>query len=575
MSSSSHLLRSKRNRTSGHDDSIKLPATKKRRSALRRDTFEPLTESSLNEIAGRSNADTGTNGAPVEPAQKPPRSASQTRELTLRGGKKTEKRPERGAGLLTLSTNDFYTVSQLPALPDQIRALPTVSYSCVISPENDYILALTHTDALVWSYNAGASTPTSRELFNFKLPFPPAVTEDPLPLAAFTSKSASGEPGIVVVSPKWGKVVYWETLSSATSYAPTQSANGVQGSVPGMQHGDYVIELVSAEPAGFILSFKKGRVAQLTIRDQVGRPGIGVQFMSKHNMGTVKGGIFGSIRNAFVGTQRHGTAMVRPGKIARAQREVIVCTKDGEIEFWTNNLVTGNHLSRTVSIKDQLLAGLETHIAQDATQRPIQFKIVDFCLATTPSSHSLIRRDDTDSSSITMLVALSSQAKSIYYLVEATVAEDTAYIRVVHPIKCYTDDVADDNDFRPRICIPYSSATAFVVFEKAIVIMSVAKISESPSSQLLGEKSALPTLFQDCIRLQDNTIYRVINFAAEGNDAAPSCVLAIQGFGIMRVVSHLANDEEVEVEDVVAQLGAKARIEDAIFFGTKLANPLI
>lgn len=575
-SSSSHLLRSKRNRTSANDDSIKLPATKKRRSALRRDTFEPLTESSLNEIAGRadSRSDNKTNGAPVEPSQNPPRTASQTRELTLRGGKKTEKRAERGAGLLTLSTNDFYTVSQLPALPEQIRALPTVSYSCVISPDNDYILALTHTDALVWSYNASASTPTSRELLSFKLPFPPAVTEDPLPLAAFTSRSANGEPGIVVVSPKWGKVVYWETLSSATSYTPTQSANGVQGSIPGMQHADYVKELVPAEPAGFILSFKKGRVAQLTIRDQVGRPGIGVQFMSKHNVGTMKGGIFGTIRNAFGGNQRNGTAMVRPGRIARAQRDVVVCTKDGEFEFWTNNLLTGNHLSRTVSIRDQLLASLETHVAQDTAQHTMHFKIVDFCLVPTPSSHSLITRDDADSSSVTMLVAFSSQEKTVYYLVEATIAEDTAYIRVVHPIKCYTDDVVDEDDFRPRICIPPSSATAFLVFEKAVVIMSVAKISESPSSQLLSEKSALPVLFQDCIRLQDNTIYRNINFAAEENDAGPSCVLAVQGFGVMRIVSHLANDDEIEVEDVVTQLGAKARIEEAIFFGTKQANPL-
>ncbi|KAK5956335.1 hypothetical protein OHC33_002911 [Knufia fluminis] len=572
--SNSRLLRSKRNRTSGTDDSVKLPATKKRRSALRRDTFEPLTASSLNEIAGRTQPDAKTNGAAAEPAQRPPRSTSQSRELTLRGGKKTEKRSERGSGLLTLSTNDFYTVLQLPALPEQIRAQPTVSYSCVISPENDYILAVTHTDALVWSYNASASTPTSRELLNFKLPFPPAAIEDPLPLAAFTSRTANGEPGIVVVSPKWGKIVYWETLSSATSYAPTQSANGVHGSIPGMQHGDYVKELVPAEPAGFILAFKKGRVAQLTIRDQVGRPGVGVQFMSKQTMGSAKGGIFGSIRNVFGGHQRNGAAIVRPGKVARAQRDIAVCTHDGEFEFWTNNLLTGNHLSRTLSIKDQILAGLETQIEQADLQHPIQFKVIDFCLATTPSSHELIRRDDTDSSSITMLVALSSQAKSIYYLVETTIAGDAAYVRVVHPVKCYTDDVAEDHDFRPRVCIPPFSATAFIAFEKAVVVMSVAKISESPSSQLMGEKSTLPIPFQDCIRLQDNTIYRTINVAVEQNETGPGCVLAIQGFGIMRVVSHLANDQEIEIEDVVTQLSAKTRIEQAIFFGTKHANPL-
>lgn len=565
-----HQTRSKRGRQSANDDSVKLPATKKRRSALRRDTFEPLTASSINEIARKPQKDAKTNGNGHAVPSIPSRSTPQPRELTLRGGKKTEKRSERGLGLMTLSTNDFYTVSQLPALPDQIRARPTIPYSCCISPDNDYILALTHRDALLWSYNASTSNPSSRELLNFQLPLQPAPKEDPLPLGAFTAKSATGEPGIIVVSPTQGKVIYWESLSAASSYGHSQS---VEGTIPGMFYGESVKDLVPADPVGFIITLASGRVVQLTLRDQIGRPAIGFQFMRKSSVGTARTGLFGSIRNAFIGDRRKGTAIARPGKIARAQRDIAVCTEDGELELWTNNLLTGNQLTKAMSLKDSILAALEPHVVNDQAGQLSQFKFVDFCVNTAASSHDLARRDDSDPIPFVALVNLSNQAGSKYYLIELLIVEDEAQVRVIHPIRYYSDDAAQDKDFSPRICLPPSSKTTFVLFEKAVAIMSISKIEDSPSSQLLRDKGSLPQLFQDCVVLQDNTIYRILNFASE-NEGSPSCVFAIQGFGIARIASHLPNGDEIEIEDVVSQLGAKARIEQAIFFGSKQANPL-
>lgn len=564
-----HQTRSKRGRQSNNDDSVKLPTTKKRRSALRRDTFEPLTPSSLNEIAGQPRKDAKPNVNGYAVASQPSRSTPQPRELTLRGGKKTEKRSERGLGLLTLSTNDFYTVSQLPALPEQIRSKPTVPYSCYISPDNDYILALTHRDALVWSYNASSSNPSSRELLSFSLPFQPAPKDDPLPLGAFTTRSANGEPGIVVVSPTQGKVVYWESLTAASTYGHNQS---VEGTIPGMSFGDLVKDLVPAEPVGFIMTLTQGRVVQLTIRDQIGRPGIGFQFMRKSHVGPPKTGFFGSIRNVFVGDRRKGP-VARPGKTARAQREVVICTEDGEIELWTNNLLTGNQLTKTMSSKEQILAALEAHINKDQIDHTAQLKLLDFCVNAATPSRDLVRRDDPESVPLVVLVALSSQGRSFYYLVELALVNDEVQIRVVHPIRCYTGDVVREKASSPKICIPSASRSAFVLFEKSVVIMSIAKIEDTPSSQLLRDRGSLPQLFQDRIALQDNPVYRIINFAGE-NDGSPSCVFAIQGFGIARITSHLPNDDEIEIEEVTTQLSARARIEQAIFFGSKATNPL-
>lgn len=568
----SRLLRSKRTRnTSTPDDSARRqPPAKKRRSALRRDTFEPVNGSTVNELADQALSGTPANGSVTQPNQQ---HDAEVRALAFRGGKKNEKRIEKNVGLLTLSDTDFYTVSQLPALPDQIRDRPTTPYSCVISPEHDYILALTPTDALVWAYNASASSPTARELLSFKLPFPPASADDPLPLAAFTASSSNSEPGIVVVSPKWGKVVYWESLTSASSYVPNQPSTGVQGSIPGMFHGEVVQDLVSAEPAGFILTLASGRVAQLTLRDQVGRPGIGIQFMRKSAAATVRGGLFGSIRNVFAGDRRKGTAIARSGRTARAQREVIICSEDAELEFWSNNLLTGNTLSKTISVKEQILSAIESQGHKDDLIGSSQFKVVDFALSSSTPSQDLVRADVT-TTNIMLLASLSSTERTSYYLIDIATVADDIQIRVVHPIRCYDVDNASTSTSRSRVCLGSASTTAFVLFDTAIVLLSLARISESPSSQLVSEKSALPLPFQECIRLQDNTIFRVISFASEPYENDPSCIVAVQGFGIMRIVSHLPHDEEVEVEDVVSNLDAKSRIEQNVFFARKNGNPL-
>jgi pyruvate dehydrogenase complex dehydrogenase (E1) component len=97
-----HSLRPKRSRRAGSDDSLKLPRAKRRRSALRRDTFEPLSDLSPNEVAATANDNKSMNGH--APEDKPERddAVSVPKELTLRTAKKAEKRLERGSGTMTL-----------------------------------------------------------------------------------------------------------------------------------------------------------------------------------------------------------------------------------------------------------------------------------------------------------------------------------------------------------------------------------------------------------------------------------------------------------------------------------------
>jgi nuclear pore complex protein Nup133 len=575
-----HSLRSKRTRqAAGNDDSIKLPQAKRKRSALRRDTFvEPLTEASLDEIASRetaqlkrenhgSDSQAAADAATTTTTSTNPSNIHQN--LSIRGGRKTDKRTERGVGTLTLASNDFYTVSQLPALPDPIRNRPSVPYTCLISPEHGYALALTHTDGIIWPYNSSATSPSSKDVISFKLPLPPAAASDPLPLATFTARSASGEPGVLVVSPKWGKVVYWETITSASTRLPGQNAAGVHGNIPGMYSGETVQALTNAEPSGFVLTFNYGRVAHLTVRDSVGRPAIGVQFLRKSNAAP-RGGIFGSIRNVFGGSGRKGTPMVRPARAAKGQRDVVIVTDDADFELWRTQTGAEHALLLSTNFKDSLLQSLSPHVSGSPGQS-LQFKILDFELGR--PGREVASKEQSTLTPLVVLLALDTLDKALYFLVEMSVDGSESDIKAIHPVKCYHEQPTSEGQWRPKLIVAASQPLVFIVFETAVVLFSLARIIESPSSQLLMEKQSLPDPFQDCISFQDDTIYRVLGSVSEDVDDQAACLIAVQGFGLVRFTSLNRNNNEIDVDDYQEQITAKSKIEQAVFFGTIKQNP--
>jgi nuclear pore complex protein Nup133 len=340
-----------------------------------------------------------------------------------------------------------------------------------------------------------------------------------------------------------------------------------------MLAGETVAEIVNAEPAGFILTFSHGRVAHLTTRDQMGRPGIGIQFLRRHNVGN--NGLFGSIRNVFGGDRRKGIAIVRAGHSTKGQRDIIVATEDGSLEFWNVNLSVGNSMIREVSIKEELLDGLN-HNLPDAAPGNLQFKVLDFNIGISASqAQELVKHGDDPGTSIVLLVALSSQRTTAYYIVELFVSASSAKVQVVHHVKCYKAPLAESGSWRPRLCLLKPYQTAFVLFETAVVIYSMAKVEESPSSQLLMERHMLPDPFQDVIKFQDDAIYKILGYAVEDSDGAnkhAACVFAVQGFGNVRITSLAPQGPVEDPEDSMITL--KSKIEQAIFFGTIRHNPL-
>lgn len=110
-----HSLRPKRSRRAGSDDSIRLPRAKRRRSALRRDTFQPLSDLSPNEVTASANGDITLNGHAPEDEATTADAFPAAKGLALRAAKSVEKRLERGSGTLTLVRRSLGTTEKCKA----------------------------------------------------------------------------------------------------------------------------------------------------------------------------------------------------------------------------------------------------------------------------------------------------------------------------------------------------------------------------------------------------------------------------------------------------------------------------
>ncbi|KPI38813.1 Nucleoporin [Cyphellophora attinorum] len=563
--SHSHSLRPKRTRqATGNEDTLPT-AKRKRRSALRRDTFEPLAEVSVNEVAARQEPE--VNGHVDTTASKPV--AAKPKELTFRGPK-AERRPDRVQSAAVLATNDFYTVSELPSLPQQVRDFDRggVSYTCTFSVEHGYALAITHNEVVIWPYNTSAPVPSPRDLIIVPLAFLQTSTADPLPLAAFTRNSVDNEPGLLVVSAKWGKIIYWDTLTNASTIVAGSESNGVQGSIPNM-NGETVRDLINAEPAGFVVSLSRGRVSHISVRDQKGRPSIGIQNLNKAPTTGLMGTIGGSVRKLVGWSYRRGTPIVKAGNARKGQRDVLIMTENAEVELWETNITVGNNSKLQRSLLDDLRRALEPYVQVEKSIQHCNISILDVDLAQHGQEVSF--NQESSWTSLVTLVALSDGDGQRLFIVELLASDAEVQVTAIHPIRCYAPKRSSNTGYRPRLSTVKS--TAFAIFENAVVLYSLSKITESPSSQLMAEGHALPGPFQDVIQLDEDKAYQFLGHAVDGRGDDASCVLAVSMKGLIRIHSH-KNDATVDAEDYSNKIGAKSRVEQAIFYGTNKENPL-
>ena len=428
---------------------------------------------------------------------------------------------------------------------------------------------MTHTQALVWHYVQGTTSADFSKPSTIRILDPSNNPRHPLPLGVLVPTSS--EPAFLVVMPTTGKITYWESLSSAASVdLNRQKQQGIQGLLTGMLPGETITKVTEGEPHGFVLTLSSGRIAHMTVSDPQGKPSINVQFL--RNNGAHSGGLFGSLRSAFSGTGwRRDVAAVRAGTSwQRGQRCVVVATTRGSFQVWELNWNGAHSLLHEIDAKQELLKAITEGGSVFHDQNEHLFEILDFTVMPSGGTGKEVAKSTgRGDCKVLVLTVLSGSDSSRYALLGVNLTNGSVDVEVVHPISCYTTSLSAEPTFRPQVLVPEPSHTAFIIFEKSIVLVSLVEIKDSPSSQLQKEAHTLPDPFQDTIDFRKKKSYYVVGCAAEAQErdhSRSSCVVAVHGFGLIRV-SSLPLEKGQSASDRV-RVTAKTKLEQAVFFGS-------
>ncbi|KAI2640222.1 Non-repetitive/WGA-negative nucleoporin C-terminal-domain-containing protein [Xylaria nigripes] len=590
----------RRQRPSSTDHSLPPPKSKRLRSdrsqSASQPPVEPITNPETYEVKSTQSSATEAKQDGIDVPVVVQRQELSVRSKKLRNGDRLHK----GDGTTLLSTNIGFEVRKLPALPERMKLDATSRQHGFVDSSIGSALSLTHTHAIVWPYTAASLSPES---FAFTLPYPSKHSTDPLPLGSLVSPSASSpEPGLVIVMPMSGKITYWESISSATTLDfMRQQRIGVEDSITGMFSGERVIELVNVEAAaGFIMAFSSGRIAYLSVRDAQGRPKITVQFL-RTSLGPSSGGFLGSLRSVLSqsSAQSDIAAMRADQSCTQGECTVVAATSKGRLNSWRIHRGGHHDLLAELDVRNVILEAVRQVDQTSSAIASDSFKIVDFCFVPKgmPSKYtdmSKLRQLPTSENQqhLLLLTSFDENSKFRYSLVEVVIhngesPENAVEIGMVRPITSFSTPPDPHALTKPRLYLPKPAVIAFLVFDHAAVVASIAMPPVSPDSQIMQENHTLPAAFEDVVDLRSDPTLEIVGSGFEepqigdlGFDEVrpmrvkpknPTAVLLVRGAGTMRVA---VTDYKRFASITPPKLTAKVKLEQAVFFGMKEDNPL-
>lgn len=399
-----------------------------------------------------------------------------------------------------------------------------------------------------------------------------------------------------------GKVVYWESISSAATFAfIKKDRSGVEHLISGMSSGEKVIAITNAESAGFVLTFSSGRLAYMSVRDGHGRPAVSVHFL-RTGLASSGSGIFGSIRQAFSHLSLRGdVAAVRADRSARVgERNIVALTSKGKLQSWVIHRGGHHEPIGETDIRERLVLALREADRASQDFSGDSFEALDFTFVPKGLEHKYLAMsrlsdamasDSPDVQHLLLLVSLTRMSVSRYALAETILTAHDCQIGMIRPITSYSTPLAQTDptqSLRPRIYLPRPALVAFVVLDHAAIIASVATPPESPDSQLQSDSHILPASFEDVVDFREDNVHEIVGSGFEETPAIPygheenravrhktknpAVVLLVRGAGVVRIVT---TDVDRFASDQPPRVSAKGKLEQAVFFGTKKDNPLV
>lgn len=400
--------------------------------------------------------------------------------------------------------------------------------------------------------------------------------------------------------PVSGKVSFWEHISSAATLDfLRQQRNGVEDTISSMFGGEHVLEITRIDSAGFILSFSSGRLAHLTVRDGQGKPAISIQFL-RASWGQSSGiwdNMLGGIKNALKSAvQRGDLAAVRVDPANRVGgKNVVAATKVGRLHVWRVQRGGHHEVVANIDARESILNGLQQVLLPISNST--DFELVDFTYVPRGIEGKYVQvsrlsealtKDDDSVQHLLLLVSLSSKRQSQYALVELEIEGEVVRVGMIRVLASYTTPINPSATERPRIYLPRPGLVAFVVFDRAVVVASVAALPETPDSQLQEENNVIPATFEDVIDLRNDDTLEIVGSGLEepqgpGQEPEtsrshrtkvknPTALLMVRGVGIVKIT---LSDVDRFGSERPPEVTAKNKLEQAVFYGLKDDNPLV
>jgi nuclear pore complex protein Nup133 len=381
--------------------------------------------------------------------------------------------------------------------------------------------------------------------------------------------AGAGELALLVAMPD-GKLVYWESVpNAATGDVIRQKSQGLQGHVGGLFSSEMVVDITEAEPDGFILTSSVGRIIHVSVKDPQGRPALSFHYLRSNNASS--GGLLDSFKSVFSSsTWKREIAAVRPcPPRGKTNRRCIVANVQGLFQTWDLVRHGAQNLTTEVDAKMRIVKAI--HDVKPAMDNgSFEFRVLDF----TP--YPATQHGSPDVNKVLVMVALEGTSETNYFLVDLTLRESSMDVNAVYPITCSHEPHTEDSDwpaFRPRLLLPSPAHTAFLVFDKRLILVSLGQVKNSPDTQLQQESHELSDPYQDVLYINrdnyDHLVGCTIESSHNGSEAS-SCLLIAHNFGLAKATAMPVAENE-SVADRRAEI-CRSRIEQAVFFGHSPSN---
>ena len=364
--------------------------------------------------------------------------------------------------------------------------------------------------------------------------------------------------------------MYWETVPSAASLGLSEKKQGgIQGSISGMLAGERARDIINAEPSGIVITFTSGRMAHVILRDSQGKPSLVANFLRDTSSHRGDGLLAGLKSVLGGGYWRKDVAAARTGLChQRGQRDVVVATPSGLFEAWDTHWYNGSVLKKQFDIGPAVFRSLNADHEAD----PEGLRILDFAFALDPHINTQSGETSADETwALLLLVALSGRSSlADLSLVRVDVTGENAEVLYTNSIGSRGMPVKPDG-LHPKLFVSGTGDTAFVLLEQSVTVLSLAPSGESSSPDTMRP------IFQDRINFRGGENYEILGYGFEDRSADEqlpvACLIMVRGFGIIRVASLLRQSPEAEKTGAV-QITAKDRLEQAVFYGSMMGNPL-